>query len=525
MNSNKKVAKKHYSNRRFSNKAKAHDCEAQDSRRKSKFDSGERVDTTHAYNDVSWYTKNSQMLEDSASYSYNQALGAKLKSPWEGYETVNAIPGVLGLRIMPTIGRSDGSISPANLCANNIYAFVRSRNSGAANYDQADLMIYLLAMDSLYSAWNWLKRIYGYASVYSQYNRYMPEGIAEIENVNIQDIVQNLADFRWFLNNAAAKIGSFCVPAVMPYFIRHSWMYSSIYKDSNNMKAQLMMFTPDGFYTYTEKTSKYGGMLKYSKVGVNSSGQYVAWTAQSLRNYLNLMLQAVSYSEDIAIISGDILKAYGENSLFKLTPVDADYSVEPTYNEEVLNQMHNSTCIGTSSTANYDITQDPDSGYLVWNPEFASQVASRHSFFVNMPWDNVTPSNTMVGTRLCAAVQKMADNSWRLYTCGSEIVVSRWIAYWSFATGTAKLMLNTRENEVVLNGANYAASWVKHISLLSQFDWHPLMWVLNNENSTNTVLGVVGDVSNYTLIDVDSMDSMHTTAIMSEFNIPEWGTF
>lgn len=281
----------------------------------SKFDSGTSVDTSHKYNDVSWYAKNQQMLTDAASYSYNTPLGTpipykKLMSGVPNYAQTGvgeSVPGLMAINFVPTIGVSKDSISPANIAAQNIYSYVRYMNSGAKNYDQADLMLYMLAMDSLYMYWNWMKRIYGYLSVYSQYNKYMPRAYAKADGIKFDDFITRLADFREYINQCAARLTAFCVPAVMPYFIRHSWMVSNIYKDSDTLKAQQYMFTPTYFYKYDETGSQYGGQL--IRVGGRTAG--TEWTFDTLQKTFEQMFAAVAYSEDIGVMSGDVLKAYG----------------------------------------------------------------------------------------------------------------------------------------------------------------------------------------------------------------------
>lgn len=494
--------------------------------------------TKHKYNDVSWYAKNPEMLRDAASYSYNNPLGTnvplnQLVSPATvdvsmSYYDYTAVPGLMTLRIMPTIGVSNSSTSPANLAAQNIYSYVRYMNSGAKNYDQADLMLYLLAMDSIYATWNFVKRAYGYARTYSQYNKYMPRVYALGDRINFDDLIQNLADYRMRLNALAARISSFCVPAVMPIFVRHSWMVSNIYKDSDNNKAQQYMFTLDGYYTYEETASQNGGTLQYHK--------FPSTTAK-LSTYLDTitaMLDKVGYSEDIGVMSGDILKAYGQEKLFKITPVEPDFLVLPVYNEEVLNQIHNSTLISGMDTATeLDVTQNPDNGWLIWKPKIAKADEGNvdfHGKLLNMPWDNVTPENTMVGTRLCATVASYssANTYHTIGTCGSEVVVREEILQW---TNEANSTANRYKLPAAFifdksETAGPLQNTALGLMLLSNFDWHPLVFLFSSQDGKALkALGMAGDITNYTVITTDNLQSMNETALLSEFNVPQLGSF
>nr|QXV86445.1 capsid protein [Rat picobirnavirus] len=502
------------------------------------------VETTHGYNDVSWYAKNTQLLEDAASYSYGTPLGAKLPNLYAD-NTVNpptiAVPGLLAYNILIGPGLSTDSSSPANMAANNIYAYTRYMNSGAKNYDQADQMLYILAMDSLYAAWNWCKRIYGYMSTYSQVNRYMPRAYAKADGVDFDDILSNLANFREWLNTIAAQISSFCVPGTMSFCVRHSWMFSNIYKDSEVLKAQQYMFVPAGFYMYNETGSEYGGQLVFQPIE-HASGAPL--TFKMLQNKLKAMIDAVAYSEDIGIMSGDILKAYGQGSLFKITAVDPSYSILPIYNEEVLNQMHNSSlCPFTTNpssspsyTSTWNITQNPDTGFLIWDPwyDVIQNEKARTKFMLNMPWENPTPANNMVASRLTAMwaygsvpgqTSKMGSH---LVHAGSEVVVQRMIFYFSTAGNNGwDIVGDIRTTESIFFGSGAPSSaTIQYLALVTNFDWHPLVPVLSQPSGTlPTLVGLVGDISNYTIIGENELSMMHLTALLSEFNVPQIGSF
>lgn len=501
-----------------------------------KMDQDESAETTHRYNDVSWYSKNPQMLADAASYSYNRPLGDKLPqwyhpvSDSTSYNLTGAtIPGLMVLRFAPTIGTSSTSTSPANLAAQNIYTYVRYMNSGAKNYDQADLMLYLLAMDSVYYMWNDLKRMYGYLRSYSQLNKYMPKAFAYADGLDFEDAIANMADFRYHINQLAARISSFCVPAVMPYFIRHSWLCANLYSDSNNAKAQIYMLRPTICYKYAETESQFGGSLVPVKVpGVGSKTTYKAYV-----KIVNDLLDQIGYSEDIGVMSGDILKAYGQNQLFKISPVEPDYSVYPVYNEEVLNQLHNSTVVNTG-TADLSVTQNPNTGFLVYDPHLPLSDYTQDRAFINMPWDVVTPANTMVGTRLTAIAQKVSGQNYgSLVAVGSEFITARQIVYRNVGTThTTEFMTIDVPNQIIVKSwenADAIKAAVVIAPLTSNFDWHPLLPVWVGEKLTNETIyhyiGMMGDVTNYTTIAVDELAMMHQTAVLSEFNVPQIGSF
>lgn len=545
MKNNYKTTKKGYKgkpqSRRNGSSRETNDVKFDRSRKSMKEeqeDVRKAVPNFRSYNDISWYSHNPQMLKDAASFSFNAPLGNQLPansmfnaptgSVTIDWNQSDSVPGLYVLWYMPCIGVSNTSTSPANLAAQNIYSYVRYMNSGAKNYDQADLMLYLLAMDSIYIAWNWVKRIYGYARTYNPLNRYMPRVYAAADGIDFDDLIANLADYRMMLNSMASRISSFCVPAVMPLFIRHSWLTSNIYMDSDNNKAQQYMLRPSSLYKYSETTSKYGGEL-IPQAMTSSTPQKLG---DIITNVITPLLDAIAYSEDIGVMSGDILKAYGQERLFKVTPVEPDYIVEPVYNEEVLNQIHNSTLVPGLTNNNMVISQNPDTGYLVWDPVLTTGPRiSRDAVLFNVPWDNPTPENVMLGTRLSTTIYNDGTN-WRLGSVGSEVISHRMI-YRMQSSGN--FVVTAIPEYLVFSNTTTATSndrlAVENQALLiSNFDWHPLMptWHVTGTAGTSETWrfeGWLGDITNYTVINAYDLRQLHEVALISEFNVPQLGSF
>lgn len=483
-------------------------------------------------NDVSWYAKNPELLKSSASYSFNGPIGLPLdiKTKYPGYATVNnmvdSVPGLMALHTVPTVGISTDAHSPVNLAANNIYSYVRYQNSGAANYDQADLMLYLLAMDSLYSSWNWAQRLYKVIRTYSQTNRYMPEAYFKANNCNFSDFMTHIADFRAYLNKVAAAISSFCVPSYFSYFIRHAWLYSNIYKDNDSEKAQQYMFVPELFYKYDETGSKFGGRLipvhfcSYSTDEMKFS---------DLVAKIDSMINAVAYSEDIGIMSGDILKAFGRESLFTLSPVGMDDTLLPIYNQEVLTQIHNIQMPPITSNFNYNVTQDPNTGFIVYNPTCTgSGVPSTVTYMINLKSSVPSPEEVMVASRL-GTTWVNEGNTLTITNMGSEFIVHYDLIY--FGRNASQqwelLKLNGLDNIEFIDGTSVPSTILAQISLISQFDWHPMMHLQHRAEVTGPVefCGFLGDVDVYTFLSSSDLDKLNTTALLSEFNVPQLGTF
>lgn len=507
-----------------------------------------KVCTNKGMNDPSWYAANPKLLDLSASFSYSTPLGSPYRldrlfgsniGSLKLDPTSASIPGVMAIKLLPVPGLSIDAQSPLNVAAQNIYSFVRHQNSGSANYDAPDYMLYLLACDSAYCFFNWMKRLYGLISNYDQLNEYLPRTLVEANGVDYDSIRDNARDFCAYINDFAANVTAFNVPAVMNLFLRHSWLFSNVYLDSTTPKAQAYEFVPKGFFIYDEKTSPKGGILKCAPI----AGFKKLMTLDDIIRYGNTMINSMFYSEDIGVMSGDTLKAYGSSGLFTLSPTDINYTVTPVYNEEVLTQIHNLRKYDFKNYADVVISQDPNTNFLKFNPEIDPETVDYFSdgIMVNMPYKEILPADTMVATRLAQTAIGIKDggtlHAW-IGTCGSEIVTevnmykfispvdsagkltyrSMTLEEIPFSASVQVYSDNTREKELAV---------VKTIVAASAFDWAPMVGVnFRWTGDTNTYsMGYIGDFNMYTIIDLPSVESMNLTAMKSLFGIPYRGSF
>lgn len=475
-------------------------------------------------NDPKWYFKDQRLLSDVASYSFSHPLGNPIKVDEVSLRSAFdfGVPGVMGIEIGITPGVSRDAQSPINLAAVDMYSFVRYKNSGASNYDPTDLMMYVIACDSLYTCWNWMRRIYGYASTYSQVNKYKPKGYALLDNVNLQDIYSNLADFRAYLNMAANRISSFACPAVFTYTLRHSWLFSNIFTDADTIKAQEYMYVPSYFYKFEETASAQGTSL----TAVPIHDVTTPFTFQSLKTLLDGMILAMSYSEDAGIMSGDIIKAYG-SSLFTLSSIDADYVVSAGYSKEVLSQIENIvfTPKGSTTLSTFNITQDVNRNIIVFHPTLVGTGATSpdNTHYLNFHWDNPTPEDVIVATRLNCVSTLNADGSLTLESCGSEVAFNVQVVGLQKTGSGYDIAINTNYNVAVLDDLTWETvqAFLNYIWTYIAFDWAPpieLPVVTTNQGLMHS--NPLRDYDNFTYLSLDNYIAMNELALLSEFNIP-----
>lgn len=354
-------------------------------------------------NDVSWYIADQQLLKDTASLPFTYALGGRLElGTWARDINKTAVPGIMAIMTSPTYGWSNDSNSPINVASRKLMTYLRHSNSGRTNYDAPDLMLYLMAMDSAHMFLAWMKRVYGILSTYNPQNRYYPQAAVYATGANYEDLIVHMADFRAFINTFALKLSSMCIPNDFGYLNKHRWLYEGIYSDKPIAKAQTYMYTPNhrNWPVFTLEQDSTGslvtlflymsrhyeelspGTVEYSiftklesinDCGDSSEGYIFdrdpgiyTFTLNEIRAIGNMIMDPILDEQDFVIMSGDILKSYGDGGVQKTEGITETYSVVPGYNSLVLDQIQNTSLMGCMKPA-YIYVDEDGSETIDWN--------------------------------------------------------------------------------------------------------------------------------------------------------------
>lgn len=485
-------------------------------------------------NDPEWYASDPQLLQDAYNLSFSDRLGLPIPAyqadyasttPPYGEEVFYRVSGLMRIGMMPVPGISESGQSAVNVAARKLFTYIRHANSGAANYQAPDLMMYLLAMDNAYTLWNWLVRLYGIAQVFSGRNAYLPSVIFEAENVDYASVCSNLNQLRTAINIMGKKLMTMKVPGHLSYFKRHAWLFSNIFLDSTNAKAQMYMYSPSHLFQWNEYTPS-GELAYLSPVSINTSTS--KWKFDGLTSLINQFLDPIFYSEDFNIMSGDILKAYGEENCITIPSIEPDYVVLPVPNQEVAMQIENAELPLYTITADttWRITQN-NTEELIFNPTvIVGRSELGDSKLLNFHHDSVTPADVAVATRLNRVydiqdIQLEAQTSYttcKLWSCGSEIVDSAKIYYLTNSNA-----VGTTPAYSTYVGSNMEQT-LSRICRHSQFDWAPVakMYSQSGSGSTTAIkfVGYFGDLDNYTSVKNGVLVTMNDVALLSMFGIP-----
>lgn len=517
-------------------------------------------------NDVSWYALNAQMLRSAGSVSFSNVVSEKLPFSIPGQTTTSYnrlssqfVPFAMNVHWTPAFGGENSTVLEA--AKQGYYSFVVHANSRNESYTADDLMLVTIAAAEIFGAIGATSRAYGVLkSPTNAWNAGFPLGLVYGMGFDAEDFRNNLHDIWFTVNNWIAQSAQIWIPNNLPFVKRWFWLNSNIYMDANSPKAQYYQFVQEMYHVYSDTASSTGGSLVPMRTANNSG----VWTSQSAKTswadwkqMIQSMIDSLIGSLDRGLIMGDILKAYGADKIYALSEIPADYSVIPVYDAEVLTQIENSVSI---SIAPWGLVQEQSSGMLktAWKLVPSTPYHNSNQTVLNFhQLEQPTPEQVMVATRL--AVNSVTSRkaysitwdatkaAWEFQsevlnkipdTCGTEVVNFYSIIENTYeftpSTGVAISKLYDRhyfnqhqEVTIATSSANaYHRLALEELVRWTAFDWAPWIYVYdanNTETETgvyNTARRVLGDFDMYSVLSSEQLNSLHLTAIYSEWGIP-----
>lgn len=372
--------------RRFSKDGKDNKPEVPEMKDKVEDTKLEGKDTQErAHNDPAWYSRDQRLVIDTASVPYSEPFGAPVKfvsnpqvvewldTTWKKDLAWNAgaVPGIMVLSARPSFNESHDRNSPLNVAATALYSQVRYVNNGRKNYDPSDLFMYVTVVTDLYAFLNWCRRVYGAAFLYSQANKYLGKAMLMAMGVNPENIISNLANFRYWVNAFTNKIASYAVPADLTLAFKRAFQFSSIYieHEGDSVKDQMYMYNPDAFYKFRLDQDNVG-MLEL--IPFPRTQTVDGMTFADISAYGEGLLENIWGDEDFGLMSGDLLRAFNGN-IIKLDVLPEEYYTVPVHDKAVLTQMENSDIAGELYHAEIPTGETPDWSHTFYYTTRVSQ--------------------------------------------------------------------------------------------------------------------------------------------------------
>lgn len=495
-------------------------------------------------NDWRYYALSEQIAKDFGSLPYNRIPGVPARVTAAVASGDSTDPGVTGsglssaqsvmvLHYAPTAGTAISLLqktSGINMAATQLYTYIRHVNSGATNYEPADVMMYVLGMADIYSTYLQCRRALGIVQSYSIENRNLPDTLLRALNVDSADLRANIAQYRGRLNVLQKKIDAFAVPKYFKAFERAAYISSLIFADSDSIRGQFYVFRKSVYYIWSTTSSEQGTELVAKDMPVYSTSAVLP-TFASYLDILSEQIDAMYLDTDANTMSGDILKAFKESELYSLMPTDEAYQVFPVFDEDILAQIENSYCAlnglhkssaslftfsiadaFTGSSANIQQT----SGVIAYKPAFARSSSAAFqdwnikSKYFNSHKDNPDFKDNLEWSRLITTMEESITGGNIINTitgCGLELLLYYSTYYYNGQSYSISAFTN------LINDANVTAT----VSIrIMQFDWHPILYsvagtVAGSELSI-TSFEVGADLKKYTVVEDATIEAIHDAA-------------
>lgn len=532
------------------NKDKRDDRRNRDAESNTKMDRTSDMDAT---NDVSWYSRNPELLIAAGQFPYPYRPGMSLNltplsKPDGGIPTPLSwrIPGFMALRWVPSMGVSSQATDPASVIGKQIYKKVRDAYSGSLEADAPDYMMYLMALDGIYSYIASLKRIYRILNAYTSANYLIPDGLLNalrITNADIQNLRSNKTLLWQYINTLILQSRKFTCPAIMDVFNRHYWMSDNVYTDADSANSQMYVFVPQAFFRFkmqplADGSGNDGPGLEYFdpysfKAAVSMYGK-----VSDLYEAGISMIDALVSWDEAYTINGYLTRAYSDAPSFTIDELPMDQVFAPVYDPEVLSQIENSyAAIPVASWTPYMagtyVTQDPltnavvstnrfqlsgpgDTVPTIWNTGLHTMPP-----MITVRSDNPTVADTTVATRLRPNVDLIrmgtTEQNFEWYAdaySGTEVPL-QW-SIWYYNSQDAYVGINVYP--ITGGQQSVTISDIRPYIIMSQFDWHPMMWLATYDSSTASAIFPLGDIHNCTVVSIDTLSNLHRVCLFSEFN-------
>lgn len=495
--------------------------------------------TSCASNDVAWYARTPEILNASANIGFSRTVGMP-----DGNNIIP--PGVMVLPFVSSIGGFN--YTGINQAANSIYSYVVHANSRNVSYSSADLMMLLLAGKEVFNGIANLIRAYGLMLQTNQENSYLPKALLIGCGLSYESVKQNYSHMLYDINRLIADSRQIWLPNIMPVVTRQFWMSTSIYMDSDNTKGQYYMFAPAVLRIFDEKTDP-------TKPTLNAHPDWnidVLHTWAQAVEVVDDLIKALVESESRGVIFGDILKAYGEENIFKVEFIDSNYTTNIVYDQEVLSQIENSTSAsryGFKYTESATVIQINNSTNTITEIQNTHDVAipTEHPYYI-FPEKSLlnfhfkgqpTAAQIMVATRLMAlgnAPTVLSNTGSKNYItgtmpkmCGTEYILSPYFIQYYVNSDSGAILSKSTIFDRSLTKELVSVTidkFLKSIASVANFDWAPMITYGTYSGNSDTKFGTftptdyLSDVDNYIVLTQSEVQRMHNCAILSEFGVP-----
>lgn len=457
----------------------------------------------HPGNNPGWYTK--EGLQNMVGANF-----AALASVNDMQIGSNKLRTNTGIQFRTLIGCPSDANGSFMKMMNQMYAEIREKNAGAANYTPRILSAYVHELMTLRALYAYACRALAATRSSQAGNGDSPYYLAGVATpYDYSEMSQNLANFANALRLIGKDMSTLPIPAIS-MFEREQFLYGRIFADSKTSKAAMMAFVPKVYVTRINISE--GGSFDYGVVQHNMPNSF-----SNLIKEMQAILAKLCSNPTIAILRGDLIKAYGYSGADMSSMVDAPLTVE--YNATVLSQIENMNPLFADITVTEqydDFTSIYDGNFVITptNPTSIAQRAYDTSWMINFHDGMVPDGGTLLSiTRNMA----MVDTSGVVRSSGDVVIDMTMITGVNASDQTVtSLVLTSVLNSIQSTTQTTAENALRQIAnLASIVDGFP--WIWTGTGDERTKYAYIWDVDQWAVINDTQLEQMHEQCIRSLF--------
>lgn len=378
------MAKKEFKKEDEKREASKSNFKAGKSRNKRFIGKDKDVEKVARRNDAAWYTKYGDLAENAGRVAFNHRNGEELfidadDSGFRPVEVVNQDP-VLVINTILTPGVSDDNTSAINVMSGAMYKALnrKYRGSQSSHYQQSDVGIIEFGLIDLFTSISEAERVYALLLKYQLNQKSMPKAMLVAMGIDYTSFEGRLADYRLSLNEMIMTAKGLCLVRGHTLLDHSIFLYSNLFKDKDTERANYFAYVKAGYWKFNPTAFKTGSALEFvpytaSRLGAITVGGQVPPTEMTEYNFRTMddilkdisdQLNSFTNDDDVDKVCSDILAWFGneDNSpdVVKLGWIPEELDVNVIYNEDVMKQLHNTTCFSSVDTSIFanDMVED-----------------------------------------------------------------------------------------------------------------------------------------------------------------------
>lgn len=496
------------------------------------------------YNEPSWYNANDRLVQDAIKIPFSNQLGRTVEMDSdplfnEVYRISDyTVPGVMVLKMVNTPGIARNANDGVNIAASMLFQKMRKDLSTYATYSAADVMMYCLGIDSIFSQYANITRLFGLLGAYSAYNLYAPRDLVcaayGFTFAEFDKIMKNINDYRARFNNLIFKASTLYLPVDFSIVARHAWLYSNYFLDTVGKKSQMYIHRMMGFHKLNETLSNNGTALEYLEH---------ATTLDGLLDEFAVCIEMYRSSDSMLKIAADMRRAFQESNAWQLAYVNETFLIPPMpMDDHLRNQVHNldifpsyayneikqkATDPAKSLYGTWNIGQDVNKNIIIFQPEVIKAKTAVDDYGAFAPYmcnkildfnhEEVSSDDLLEATRnvfRCYAVENGGNLHIGPVSCGADICVGLDIIQHT-DTGSAPVSIEVSSSRVSAED-----EYMRFFTHLEAFASAPYVFVFIRKNNAVVASEPFCEFDNYAIVDPNVINTINNVVMCNMWAIP-----